>query len=136
MSGTAECAAQSAGESPVPYYVDERTLHRLIAPHLGWERFKAQVKADERRGFPRIRADWGGRCWPKVKAWLDNDNGVANHVTQVDAEDGPETFDAPPQRSSRVQARAAPAAVLDRAPGGARSDRIPRLVHRAPARGG
>jgi hypothetical protein len=83
-------------------FVTDRELHQLISPHLGWDRFREKVRAAELRGFPKLSSFWGGRYWPKVKAWLDKENRVNEHDTAPLAEDGPENFDAPPRKLSRL----------------------------------
>jgi len=100
-------------------FVDDRELHRRINPKIGWDRFRATVREAEDRGFPRIRTLWGGRYWPAVKAWLDNDNGVRNDGYVGDTQDGPEHFDATEGQEARLQDRPHPAgrhapALLDR----------------------
>jgi hypothetical protein len=119
------------GESPCGLFMTDRELHRMIAPHLGWERFKARIKDDERRGFPQFRKSWGGRYWPAVLRWLNDDNGITDHGTAGDAQDGPESFDAAPRQKTRVQARPSAQHLLDGQAGRARPDGLPRLVHRA-----
>lgn len=115
-------------------YIDDRELRRRINPKLGWDRFRAAVREAETRGFPRIRALWGGRYWPAVKAWLDDDNGVNLNGFAGDAQDGPEHFDAPAREKTGLQdrphaAERHAAALLDRPPGGARSDGVPGRLH-------
>lgn len=100
-------------------YVSEDELHRRVSPKMGRDRFRAVVREAEGRGFPRIRALWGGRYWPAVKAWLDNDNGVRNDGYLGDTEDGEERFDAPTRPTTGLQDRPHPqgrhqAAILDR----------------------
>jgi hypothetical protein len=110
-------------------YIDDRELRRRINPTLGWDRFRAAVRKAEATPsrhsglvFPKVSALWGGRYWPAAKAWFDDENGVHEHGHIESAEDGVEDFDATAGRKTRIQARAAPAAVLDRPPGRARPD--------------
>jgi hypothetical protein len=74
----------------LPLFVADRELHLLINPKLGWDRFRACIRQAELHGFPPIQKLWGGRYWPKVKAWLDNDNRINDHDIIAVAEDGPE----------------------------------------------
>ena len=76
-------------------FVDEEDLRRRINPKMGRDRFRAAVRAAERRGFPKIHPLWSGRYWPAVLAWLDSDNGVGKNAFGCNAEDGPEHFSAP-----------------------------------------
>jgi len=116
-------------------YVDVDELRRRINPKIGRDRFAAKIRVlMEKRGFPRDSEFWGGWYWPKVRTWLDNDNGLANDedaesITHT-AEDGPENFDAAPKRKTRVQTRPSPAAVLDREAGGAGHPGLSGQVHR------
>lgn len=120
-------------------FVDDEELRQRLNPKLGRDRFAAILKAIEEKSpdFPRIHRLWGGRYWPKLKAWLDNDCGVANHeLTLTDsAEDGPETFDdAPARQDTRAQdrphaARRHPVDLLDRPSGGARHQGLSGSVH-------
>jgi hypothetical protein len=121
-------------------YVDIHELRRRINPKIGRDRFAAKIRVlMEKRGFPRDSEFWGGWYWPKVRTWLDNDNGLANDdgtdsITHT-AEDGPEDFDAAPKRKTRLQARPAPPAVLDREAGGAGHPGLSGQVHRLTPRG-
>ena len=113
-------------------FVTDRELHRRINPSMGWDRFRAVLRHAELLGFHKAKDLWGGRYWPEVKAWLDNDNKVHDHGRH--AEDGPEHFDAPARKATGLQDRphAAgrhPAAVLDRPPGRARPDGVSRRLH-------
>jgi hypothetical protein len=61
-------------------YCSDRELHRRLAPHLGWEKFKAAVRTCEQlKDFPRVSSLWRGRYFPAVKAWLDQGEGLAEH---------------------------------------------------------
>lgn len=121
-------AQASAG---APLFIDDKELRRRINPRIGMDRFKAALLAAERDpSFPRVKALWGGRYWPAVKAWFDNDNGVNGNEVTSTADDTGETY-ATPRRKARLQARPAPAPVLDRQTGGARPHGLPRLVHRS-----
>lgn len=111
-------------------------LNDQVAPHLGRDRFRALIKTkQEQGGFPPFRSEWGGFYWPRVKEWLDSDNGVGTHVAVSKTDDGPETFDAAPRRRARPQARPAQPALLDREPGHAGSDGLSGQVHRFTPRG-
>jgi hypothetical protein len=115
----------------LPLYVTDRELHALINPRLGWDRFRAAIREAELRGFPPVQKLWGGRYWPKVKAWLDNDNRVNDHDIIAVAQDGPENFDAAPGKHARPQTKPIRPALLDGAPGDAQPARFPRSVHSA-----
>jgi hypothetical protein len=56
-----------------PLFVPDRDLRGRLAPHMGWETFKAALKDAESRGFPSVSAFWKGRYWPAVKAWPDRE---------------------------------------------------------------
>lgn len=120
-------------------FVDDRELRRRINPKLGWDRFRAAVRLFEQRrspggrDFPKFNALWGGRYWPAVVAYLDDDNGVSEHDA-ASTEDGPETFHATAREKTGVQARPPRPAVLDRQAGGAQSDGLPRQLHRVASR--
>jgi hypothetical protein len=86
-------------------FVDDRELRRRINPKIGWDRFRAQVREAELRGFPTIHKGWGGRYWPKVKAWLDHENRVNDHEIASKIEDGQENFDAATRKGARPQRR-------------------------------
>ena len=119
-------------EPALPLYVTDRELHALINPRLGWERFRAVIREVELRGFPPVQKLWGGRYWPKVKAWLDNDNRINDHDTIAVAQDGPENFDAAQRKHARPQTKPIRPGLLDGAPGDAQPSRFPRSVHSAP----
>ena len=131
MSDPHATALELQAESAAPLFVDDEELRRRINPKLGRDRFRAEVRAAELRGFPRIHAQWGGRYWPAVRAWLDEDNGVRDNGYLGDAQDGPESFDAPERQVPRSQARPPQAAILDRAPGRARPHGLPRPLRPA-----
>lgn len=121
-------------DSAAALFVDNRELHRRINPLLPFDRFMASVRTAERDpSFPKVKALWGGRYWPAAKRWFDKDNGVDGNELTSTAEDGSENFDAAPRKAPRVQARPPRPAVLDRQPGRAQHDGVPRLVHSAPA---
>jgi hypothetical protein len=105
-------------------FIDDEELRRRINPKIGRDRFRALIKAAEIEGFPRIRPSWGGRYWPKVRQWLDNDNQVHNHADAGDAQDGPEDFDATSRASTRPQARPPQPALLDGEAGRPRPARL------------
>ena len=123
-------------EPPIGLYVDRDELRRRVAPHIGRDRFAAMVKVNtERAGFPPFREEWGGWYWPKVRAWLDSDNGIGNHgAPAATADDAPETFDAAPKQRARPQTRPAPPALLDREAGGERHHGLSGQVHRLGSR--
>lgn len=73
-------------------FVDDDELRRRINPKMGRDRFRAAVRAAERRGFPKIHPVWRGRYWPKVQEWLDSDNGAGKNGFASNVEDGPEQF--------------------------------------------
>jgi hypothetical protein len=80
-------------------FIDDRELRRRINPKLGWDKFRAAVRRAEQtrsiggRDFPRVSALWGGRYWPAVVAYLDDQNGVGEYDVGR-TEDGPEDFHA------------------------------------------
>ena len=117
-------------------YCDDRELHRRLAPHMGWDAFKAAIKvAEERDGFPGISSRWRGRNWAKVQKWIANDEGMSGNASLTSAQDGPENFnDAPPRIKARIQDRPQRSPLLDRQPGHARPDGISRSLH--PVAGG
>jgi hypothetical protein len=116
-------------------YVDVDELRRRINPKIGRDSFIAKVKACmDRDGFPKFSEFWRGWYWPRVLAWLDKQNGLANHddadsVSHAQ-EDGPENFDAAPIRKARPQTRTAQPAVLDRPERDARHQGLSGQVHR------
>lgn len=73
-----------------PLFVPDDELRRRINPALGKDRFRAAVRNEESRGFPKVHKVWGGRYWPAVKAWFDKHAGSGAGF--ADAEDGPENF--------------------------------------------
>ena len=113
----------------LPLFLADRELHLLINPELGWDRFRATIRQAELHGFPPIQKLWGGRYWPKVKAWLDNDNRVNDHDIITVAQDGQENFDAPPRQNARSQAKSVRSPLLDGAPSDAQCARFSRPVH-------
>jgi hypothetical protein len=119
-------------------YVDDRELHRRVAPHLGKDRFRAAILACERRDFPRVNALFRGRYWPAVRQWLDRENGVGSNAPgSTAADDGLETFDAVPRKSARPKRRPVSpgageaVALLVREERGAGHDGFPRRLHPA-----
>jgi hypothetical protein len=86
-------------------FIDDDELRRRLNPKMGRDRFRSALRAieEKHRDFPRIHALFRGRYWPAVRAWLDNKNGVRDNGRTATAQDGPETFDAPAQRSPRTQ---------------------------------
>jgi hypothetical protein len=97
-------------------FCDDKELHRRVAAHLGEDRWAAVLKEWEKSpDFPKFYALLRGRFYPAVRQWLDDHYGAGSNATaRVEPdEDGQEHFDAPPKKPARVQARAAPAPVLD-----------------------
>ena len=96
-------------------FVDDRELRRRLNPRLGWDKFRAAVRVTERtlspngRVFPAIHPLWGGRYWPAVLAYLDDDSKVTDHDEATGAEDGQENFDAASRKGARSQGRQVPA---------------------------
>jgi hypothetical protein len=151
---TDKCNCEAACDHPGPHdlvrvadapslFVQDRELHQLINPRLGWDRFRAAVKVWERDGFPKINSLIGGRYWRAVVAWLDSHYAAQEKSFAEEPEDGPEDFGrgqhATTRESTRLQARPRPegrngAAILDGAPGRAQSDGISRLMHPPSAR--
>jgi hypothetical protein len=78
-------------------FVNERELHKRLAPHLGRDSFRAAIRNLEADSFPRINKLFRGRYFPAVVAWLDNKYGVGINGSFTN---GPEQFDAFPQRQS------------------------------------
>ena len=120
-------------------FCDDRELRRRLNPRLGWDRFRAAIRALEQTksagglAFPQVKELFGGRYWPAVVAYLDDDNGVGNHDGTA-TEDGPEHFHATARPKARVQEGPPRPAVLDRPPGDAQPDGLPGRVHRLAAR--
>lgn len=85
----------------VSLFVNDRELHRRLAPHMGWESFRAAIRQCEKKGFPEESALWRARYWPAVKLWLDQENGIGSNQLAMEAQDGPENFDGTTQRHSR-----------------------------------
>jgi hypothetical protein len=112
-----------------PLFVTDDDLHQLLSPGMGRDRFRAALRVAEAQGFPPTSPVWGGRYWPKVRAWLDNDNRLNDHDTAPIAQDGQEDFDAKPRRHTGTKAKSARPAVLDGVPGGERSQGLPRPFH-------
>ena len=118
-----------AGAPLPPLFVTDDDLHRRLNPRMGRDRFRAVLKVAEVDGFPPVHKLWGGRYWPKVKAWLDRHNRVDEHETTATAEDGQENFNASPKRIARPQAKPARPAILDGAPDCEERPRISRSLH-------
>lgn len=68
-------------------FVDDRELRRRVAPHLGWDNFRAAIRLMELQGLPKIDRLWRGRYWPAVRAWFDQQNGL----TQRPPESSPDS---------------------------------------------
>lgn len=88
-----------AGEASL--FVNDRELHRRLAPHMGRESFRAAIRQCEKKGFPEENALWRARYWPAVKLWLDRENGIGSNQLTMEAQDGPENFDATTRQHSR-----------------------------------
>jgi hypothetical protein len=88
-----------------PLFVDDEELRRRINPKIGRDRFRSTLRVLEKRfpDFPRISALFGGRYWPAMRLWLDNNQGVRKDGVGTTAQDGPETFDGPTQQQPRSQ---------------------------------
>lgn len=115
-----------ARDESAALYVGWEELRRRVAPQLGDERFRALIKLKQQQGFPPYREEWRGFYWPRVRDWLDSENGVGTNDSFAHAEDGPETFDAAPRKKTGLQARPPRPAVLDRETGRSRSDGLSR----------
>jgi hypothetical protein len=90
-------------------FVDDHELRRRLAPTMGWDRFRALIRELESEGFPAINRRWGLRDWKKVESWLDDPDRNRTHAgIEAEPEDGPETFDAAPQRRARTKDRPHP----------------------------
>lgn len=76
------------------FFVDERSLHKFLAPHLGRDSFRAAIRSLEADRFPKVKKLFRGRYFPAVRAWLDARYGVG--INGSFTEDGPEQFDAFP----------------------------------------
>jgi hypothetical protein len=129
MSTQRERSGMSGTEGEHGLFVTDRELHRLISPRLGWDRFREKLRLAELRGFPPLDSFWGGRYWPKVRAWLDKDNRLDDHDTIPLAQDGPENFDAKPRPLPRSKTKQVGKAVLDSAAGDAQPARLSRHLH-------
>jgi hypothetical protein len=131
-------APEKLTDESVSLYISDAELHRRVSARMGRDRFRARILEAENRGFPRIHPFWGGRYWPDVVEWLANQQKANTNgsVADADDDDGPENFDATPQRPTRHQAGAPPAAVLDRRPVGVGSHGFPRQVHPARSKRG
>lgn len=84
-------AEQAVMEPRAGLFVDDKELHRRTAPHVGWDSFRAAIRAYEQRGFPKANALFRGRYWPAVQAWLDAENGLIKDAPAT-AIDGEESF--------------------------------------------
>src|SRR6185437_11664778 len=107
----AEALSPAASPDPPPLFITDDELHSRVAPHLGRDRFRAALRSCENSDplFPRLSPLWRGRYWPAVRAWFDNDQGVRGNAVVATAQDGPETFDAAPRKSTGPQRRPLPA---------------------------
>src|SRR4051794_39295676 len=117
--------SEGATIGDTPLFLTDKGLHEKIAPHIGEKRFRSALRVLEARGFPAIHPLFGGRYWPNVRAWLDNENGVQNGLP-VSADDGQENFDGDAEREPGPEMAAdcqRPTALLGRAPGRARHAR-------------
>lgn len=68
------------GAEPSCLFPDEAEVARIV---LGPARAKAWpgiAAVLERRGLPRVDPQFGGRYWPKVKAFLDRMHHVEHHT--------------------------------------------------------
>lgn len=124
-----------AHPSPVlSLYCDDRELHRRLAPHMGWDAFKAAIRTCEQSAdFPRVSELWRGRFFPAVEAWFLKHNGMVFNVEPTPApsdQDGRENFGAAARRTTGPQDRPQQPAVLDRQAGRHRPDEFPGHVHR------
>src|SRR5262245_13726809 len=88
-----------AGEPSL--FVNDHELHRRLAPHMGWESFRATIRQCEKKGFPKVITLWRARYWPAVKVWLDLENGIGSNERAAEAQDGGEDFDALTRQHSR-----------------------------------
>ena len=82
-------------------FVNDHELHRRLAPHIGWESFRAAIRQCEKKGFPEKSALWRARYWPAVKSWLDRENGIVSNQLAMEAQDGPENFDGTTRQHAR-----------------------------------
>lgn len=123
-------------------FVDDKELHRRINPELTWDRFRAALRESEGRRspsglvFPKVKALWGGRYWPGVVAWLDDDEGVTDHGLASNGDDDkPESFNASPRKKTRSQVHTADgAALLVREAGSDKHHGLSGSVHRLAGR--
>jgi hypothetical protein len=141
MSDELERVNEELGAVDRSLFVDDRELRRRINPKLGWDRFRAAVRdAEKQRSpnglvFPKINALWGGRYWPAVKLWLDDDAGVTEHELTNIGDDRPESFHASPRKKARPQVHSAdrpPLLVREARPD--QHDGLSGSVHRLAAR--
>jgi hypothetical protein len=92
-------ARQPIDEEVVPLFVDDEELRQRLNPKIGKDRFRSTLRSLERSfDFPKASALFGGRYWPAVRAWLDNNQGVRKNGPGTIAQDGPENFDGPAQQ--------------------------------------
>lgn len=87
-----------------PLFVTDRQLRDLVAPHIGYDRFRSIMRVLEVKGFPRVNTLFRARYYPAVRAWLDQHYGNVAHGFAM-AEDGKETWDPPPKRGRPKAAR-------------------------------
>jgi hypothetical protein len=74
-------------------FVSDRELHLRVCPSLGWDTFRAVLKAWERDGFPKIMSLTRSRYWPAAKAWLDSHyRADKTSLVSENVQDGPENF--------------------------------------------
>ena len=105
MSRSSRAISQDDRENSPPLFLSDDDIRLRINPKIGRDRFRSILRTLEDRfpDFPRISRVFGGRYWPAVRAWLDDDQGVRKDAASTTAQDGPETFDAPTQRQPRLE---------------------------------
>src|SRR5215510_14661964 len=102
--GRSRAISQDESYSPALFLSDD-DIRLKVNPKIGKDRFRSIWRDLEQRfpDFPRISRVFGGRYWPAVRAWLDDDQGVRKDALGTTAQDGPETFDGPSQRQPRPE---------------------------------
>lgn len=80
-----------------PLFVTDRQLRDLVAPHIGYDRFRLIMRTLEHKGFPRVNTLFHAHYYRAVRAWLDQHYGNVAYGFAM-PEDGEENWDPPPRR--------------------------------------
>jgi len=83
-------------------FADDKDLGEAILGKKRASEWKALASACERHGLPKIDAYWGGRYVPAIKAFFDNQYGLATLVPS--APDGVEDDEAWNRKDRRHRA--------------------------------